>query len=157
MGNVKTWRSRWHFQQHKTVLLFATHSTHVLAHTRESLLGLVLTARSTSHTQRVHEQERRPCSMAYNIWTMACRCVCQIYHPRSRSSEVCSLDKPLASLGVYLGCKLPLTSTSGGIFGIHTSKPWFIYYIRTRTLYTEMLFFMFWPPVRVLTRQFLNG
>ena len=62
---------------------------------------------------------------------MACRCVCRIYHPRSRSSEVCSLDKPLASLGVYLGCKLPLTSTSGGIFGIHTSKPWFIYYLYT--------------------------
>ena len=60
---------------------------------------------------------------------MACRCVYRIYHPRSRSSEVCSLDKPLASLGVYLGCKLPLTSTSGGIFGIHTSKPWFIYYL----------------------------
>ena len=48
---------------------------------------------------------------------------------RSRSSEVCSLDKPLASLGVYLGCKLHLTSTSGGIFGIHTSKQWFIYYL----------------------------
>ena len=60
---------------------------------------------------------------------MAWRCVCRIYHPRSRSEEVCSRDKPRAKRGVYRGCKLPMTETEGGIFGILTDKPWFICYI----------------------------
>ena len=57
-------------------------------------------------------------------WAQNLGSLALFYVVANRSSEVCSLDKPLASLGVYLGCKLPLTSTSGGIFGIHTSKPW---------------------------------
>ena len=34
------------------------------------------------------------------------RCILQMYHPRSRSEEVCSLDKARAQRGVYRNCKL---------------------------------------------------
>ena len=99
-------------------------------HTHSRVSAGPSTRRSTEiHTHAITNKKRRPRTMAYTIWTMAWRCVWRIYHLRSRSEEVCSHDKPLASLGVYLGCKLPLTSTSGGIFAIHTSKPWFIYYL----------------------------
>ena len=55
--------------------------------------------------------------------------ILQVYHQRSRSEEVCNFDKPLTSLRVYQNCKLPLTSTSGGIVVEYTYKPWLVYYI----------------------------
>ena len=65
--------------------------------------------------------------ITYEPWLI--RCIPGIYHPRSRSSDICSFDKPLASLRVYQNFKLPLTSISGGIFREYTYKPWFIYYL----------------------------
>ena len=65
--------------------------------------------------------------ITYEPWFI--RCIPGIYHPRSRSSEVCSFDKALASLGVYQNCKLPLTSISGGIFVEYTYKLWLKFYI----------------------------
>ena len=57
------------------------------------------------------------------------QCNPRIYQPQSSLSELSSIDKPLALLGLYRNSKLPPTSTSGGIFAEYTYQPWFIYYI----------------------------
>ena len=61
---------------------------------------------------------------------MVDRCIPQIiYHPRSMSKEVCSFDKARTQRGVYRNCKLPTTSTEGGVFAEYTVQPRFISYV----------------------------
>ena len=53
------------------------------------------------------------------------------------------LINPSLRSGIYQNGKLPLTSTSGGIYVEYTCKPWFIYYIYVHTCTLYMYMYMY--------------
>ena len=102
---------------------FATRRTKLsksLPHTLLSTRGASsrLTAKSRSTRARARSDAHTLRYITYEPWLVG---VYAKYTTLGLGQEVCSLENPSLRSGFRLD-KLPLTSTSGGIFGIHTSS-----------------------------------